>query len=157
MKLTADNWDLLYKAHAFLQPFAGLTLCGEGAASSLSQVLRAMDALLKHYEQEKEIYSRTKTRDEKMLYSIEMGWYLLDKYYQKTDEALIYAAALLLDPRKRVAYLRQNQGCHELMHSYELNCGLFNMNECIFRIFIDNYTHCWGNSHLVLGGSAAYC
>jgi hypothetical protein len=37
-----------------------------------------------------------------------MGWYLLDKYYQKTDEAPIYAAALLLNPRNRVAYLNRN-------------------------------------------------
>lgn len=73
IKLTADDWDLLHKAHAFLQPFDGLTRYVEGATSSISQVLLAMDALLKHYEQQKEIYSRAKTRDEKMLHSIEMG------------------------------------------------------------------------------------
>ena len=47
IKLIADDWDLLYKAHAFLQPFAGLTLCGQGAISSISQVIQAMDALLR--------------------------------------------------------------------------------------------------------------
>ena len=67
-----------------------------------------MDALLKHYEQQKDVYAATKTRDEKMLHSIEMGWYLLDKYYQKTNEAPLYAAALLLDPQRRAAYLKQN-------------------------------------------------
>ena len=108
IKLTTDDWELLGKAHAFLQPFAGLTLVGEGDKSSISQVLSAMDALLKHYEQEKEIYSNPKTQDHKMLHSIDMGWFLLDKYYHKTDEAPIYAAALLLDPTNRAAYLRQN-------------------------------------------------
>ena len=108
IKLTTDDWELLGKAHAFLQPFAGLTLVGEGEKSSISQVLSAMDALLKHYEQEKEIYSNPKTQDSKMLHSIDMGWFLLDKYYHKTDEAPIYAAALLLDPMNRAAYLWQN-------------------------------------------------
>jgi hypothetical protein len=108
IKLTTDDWSLLHKAHDFLQPFDGLTRYAEGDASSISQVLRAMDALLKHYERHQAYYSTTKTRDEKMLHSIEMGWFLLDKYYQKTDEAPIYAAALLLDPRRRAAYLKQN-------------------------------------------------
>lgn len=43
-----------------------------------------------------------------MLRSIEMGWFVLDKYYSKTDEAPVYAAALLLDPRKRAAYIQKN-------------------------------------------------
>ena len=108
IKLTTDDWELLGKAHAFLQPFAGFILIGEGDKSSISQVLSAMDALLKHYEQEKEIYSNSKTQDSKMIHSINMGWFLLDKYYHKTDEAPIYAAALLLDPMNRAVYLWQN-------------------------------------------------
>lgn len=43
-----------------------------------------------------------------MLRSVEMGWFVLDKYYSKTDQAPVYAAALLLDPRKRAAYIRKN-------------------------------------------------
>ena len=81
IRLTVNDWDLLHKAHAFLQPFDGLTRYTEGAALSISQVLLVMDALLKYYEQQKDVYAATKIRDEKMLHSIEMGWYLLDKYY----------------------------------------------------------------------------
>ena len=66
-----------------------------------------------------------------MLHSIEMGWYLLDKYYQKTDEAPIYAAALLLDPRKRAAYLRQNWPSGWYFPSLER----------ANKIFEDNYRH----------------
>jgi hypothetical protein len=43
-----------------------------------------------------------------MLHSIEMGWFILDKYYNRTDEVPVYAAALLLDPSKRSAYIRKN-------------------------------------------------
>ena len=43
-----------------------------------------------------------------MLHSIEMGWYLLNKYYSATDDVPAYAAALLLDPQKRQQYLDKN-------------------------------------------------
>jgi hypothetical protein len=43
-----------------------------------------------------------------MLHSIEMGWFILDKYYNRTDEVPVYAAALLLDPSKRSAYINKN-------------------------------------------------
>jgi hypothetical protein len=43
-----------------------------------------------------------------MLRAIEMGWFILEKYYNRTDEVPAYAAALLLDPRKRAAYIKQN-------------------------------------------------
>lgn len=37
-----------------------------------------------------------------------MGWFILNKYYQMTEDAPVYAAALLLDPSKRIAYIKQN-------------------------------------------------
>lgn len=40
-----------------------------------------------------------------MLYSIDMGWFVLDKYYTMSEESPIYATALLLDPSKRARYL----------------------------------------------------
>lgn len=43
-----------------------------------------------------------------MLHSIEMGWFILDKYYNRTDEVPVYAAALLLDPSRRSAYINKN-------------------------------------------------
>ena len=43
-----------------------------------------------------------------MARAIDMGWFILSKYYRLTDEVPVYAAALLLDPRKRVAYIKQN-------------------------------------------------
>lgn len=43
-----------------------------------------------------------------MVHSIEMGWFILNKYYELTDTVPVYAAAMLLDPSKRSRYLTQN-------------------------------------------------
>lgn len=37
-----------------------------------------------------------------------MGWFVLNKYYALTDETPAYAAALLLDPSKRLKYIQHN-------------------------------------------------
>lgn len=102
--LTGDDWELLEKTHCFLEPFASVTLYAEGACSSVSQTLPLMDALLLHYEQAKEKYGD----DNRMIKAIEMGWFVLDKYYAITEDIPVYAAALLLDPTKRLAYIHQN-------------------------------------------------
>jgi hypothetical protein len=51
--LTASDWDLIGKAHLFLQPFAAATLYAEGDTTSITSTLVLMDALLRHYEQQK--------------------------------------------------------------------------------------------------------
>jgi hypothetical protein len=43
-----------------------------------------------------------------MLYCIEMGWFVLDKYYILSGDTPVYAAALLLDPSKRTKYIERN-------------------------------------------------
>jgi hypothetical protein len=108
MRLTAQDWDLLGKARTFLQPFASATLYAEGDRSSISQSLPLMDALLAHYERNKTHYSQEDCYDPRMVRAIEMGWFVLDKYYNMTEEAPVYAAALLLDPSRRAAYIRKN-------------------------------------------------
>ncbi|KAI5456221.1 hypothetical protein BGZ63DRAFT_397027, partial [Mariannaea sp. PMI_226] len=40
-----------------------------------------------------------------MLHSIDMGWFVLDKYYALSEESPIYETALFLDPSKRARYL----------------------------------------------------
>lgn len=37
-----------------------------------------------------------------------MGWFVLEKYYTLTNESPAYAAAILLDPSKRKAYITKN-------------------------------------------------
>jgi hypothetical protein len=43
-----------------------------------------------------------------MVQSIEMGWFVLKKYYNITDDVPVYAAAIILDPSRRGAYLKKN-------------------------------------------------
>jgi hypothetical protein len=70
LRLTAQDWDLLCKAHTFLQPFASATLYAEGDKSSLSPL---MDALLVHYEKNKMYYSQEEHHDPRIVRAIEMG------------------------------------------------------------------------------------
>lgn len=51
-RLLARDWELLGKAHMFLQPFASATLYAEGDDSSIAQSLTLMDMLLLHYEEQ---------------------------------------------------------------------------------------------------------
>ncbi|CEJ90326.1 hypothetical protein VHEMI06117 [[Torrubiella] hemipterigena] len=67
-----------------------------------------MDAFLAHYERNKLYYSQEDHLDPRMVRAIEMGWFVLAKYYNMTEEVPVYAAALLLDPSRRAAYIRQN-------------------------------------------------
>jgi hypothetical protein len=83
-----------------------------------------MDMLLLHYEEQQvpfnlstssrlltfyqKIYQSDEHYDEQMVRAIDMGWFVLSKYYRLTEEVPVYAAALLLDPRKRIAYIKQN-------------------------------------------------
>jgi hypothetical protein len=99
--LTGADWDILSKTHAFLQPFTEATLLTEGDKASLCSTLRLMDGLLSHFEKAKLHYSTPEFYDCRMLHSLEMGWFILDKYYTMSDEAPVYVAALLLDPRCR--------------------------------------------------------
>lgn len=106
--LTGADWDILSKTHTFLQPFTEATLLTEGDKASLCSTLRLMDGLLSHFEKAKLHYSAPEFYDCRMLHSLEMGWFILDKYYTMSDEAPVYVAALLLDPRCRRAYLDKN-------------------------------------------------
>ncbi|EXM15837.1 hypothetical protein FOTG_15832 [Fusarium oxysporum f. sp. vasinfectum 25433] len=106
--LNSSDWDYLERTHRFLHPFASATLWAEGKNSTLSQILTIMDGLLRHYEKNKEHYSKPETFDRRILHSIEMGWFILDKYYTMTEDAPVYAAALLLDPSKRIMYIQRH-------------------------------------------------
>ncbi|KAM5528342.1 hypothetical protein FOXYSP1_19611 [Fusarium oxysporum f. sp. phaseoli] len=106
--LNSSDWDYLERTHRFLHPFASATLWAEGKNSTLSQILTIMDSLLRHDEKNKEHYSKPETFDRRIVHSIEMGWFILDKYYTMTEDAPVYAAALLLDPSKRIRYIERH-------------------------------------------------
>jgi hypothetical protein len=106
--LSASDWHFIEKSHKFLQPFASATLWAEGSHSTLSQTLSIMDILLRQYEKHKDICTSEEGSDPYMLHCIEMGWFVLDKYYTLSGDTPAYAAALLLDPSKRSKYIERN-------------------------------------------------
>ena len=55
-----------------------------------------------------ELFSHTKSFPIFLVNSVNVGWYVLSKYYQPSDETPVYAAALLLYPRRRKSYILQN-------------------------------------------------
>lgn len=55
-----------------------------------------------------------------MVNSINMGWYVLDKYYKSSDEAPAYITALLLHPMRRKKYIDSNWAsawCEPALHA----------------------------------------
>ena len=42
-----------------------------------------------------------------MIHAIEMGWFVLSKYYGLSDATPAYAAAILLHPQKRACYIQK--------------------------------------------------
>ena len=42
-----------------------------------------------------------------MIHAIEMGWFVLSKYYGLSDATPAYAAAILLHPQKRACYIEK--------------------------------------------------
>ncbi|KAJ0125960.1 C2H2 type master regulator of conidiophore development brlA [Fusarium oxysporum f. sp. albedinis] len=105
--LSSRDWEMLERTREFLQPFYEATLEAEGAMSSISQSLELLDLLLGHCEKWKAHYSQPSNRDDRIIHSIDMCWFILDKYYTKTEDVPVYAAALLLDPSKRKSYIEE--------------------------------------------------
>ncbi|EXM15413.1 hypothetical protein FOTG_16253 [Fusarium oxysporum f. sp. vasinfectum 25433] len=64
--------------------------------------------LVVHYRLKAVLYKSGPEKDLRMVHSIEMGWFILDKYYALVESTPVYAAAMLLDPSKRKHYLLQN-------------------------------------------------
>ncbi|KAF4334810.1 Tfo1 transposase [Fusarium beomiforme] len=101
----ATRWSSWYKV--IDNAIRNNSIC-RGKCSSVSQSLFLMDSLLFHYESAKAQHSQPGSMDTRMLDAIEMGWFVLGKYYTMIEDVPVYAAALLLDPSKRLAYIQQN-------------------------------------------------
>jgi hypothetical protein len=107
--LDTSDWVLLERTQIFPQVFDEATRDAERDHASVADVLQLMDAILQHYEDTKLKHSPDGPEpDPCMLHAIDMGWFVLDKYYALTDKAPVYTAALLLDPSRRLAYLEEN-------------------------------------------------
>lgn len=101
-ELSQAEWRLLRDTEHFLQPFKEQTKRCEGDNVTLDQLQESMDFLVDHFEKQLHKHRSNKPFVE----CITTGWYTMDKYYNKIDESGAYAAATLLHPNKRRAYLQ---------------------------------------------------
>lgn len=69
---------------------------------TLDQLQESMDWLVDHFE--RQLHKRRSNGP--LIERITTGWYTMDKYYNKIDESGVCAAATLLHPNKRKAYLQ---------------------------------------------------
>ncbi|KAF6528150.1 hypothetical protein HZS61_008452 [Fusarium oxysporum f. sp. conglutinans] len=100
-----------------------------------------MDVLLRQYEKYKELYSSKENHDPHRVHCIDMGWFVLNKYYTLSDQTPVYAAALLLDPSKRRKYIERNW--QESWHAPAIAAAQ--------QIWLDEYTMQYppaGHTHL---------
>jgi hypothetical protein len=102
--LTPEDWQTLRETCDFLQPFWRITQLTEGYHATLDRTLYTMDILHKHYNRAFEKYKD----NQQMLGCVLTSWYVFDKYYQLSDESPVYAAALILHPSRRKAYIQKN-------------------------------------------------
>ena len=94
-KLSEDDWALLRYIQGFLESISQTTKALESNSATLDNVLPAMDFILDKFEKGKEQF-----KDHPMLSKIfNSGWSKLDKYYQKTEETIVYIATLVLNSR----------------------------------------------------------
>ncbi|KAG7414995.1 hypothetical protein Forpi1262_v016792 [Fusarium oxysporum f. sp. raphani] len=86
----------------------GQSVGGIKATTVIVQKVLSKETRGEKWEMNRKIYQSDEHSDERMVRAIDMGWFILSKYYRLTDEVPVYAAALLLDPRKCIAYIKQS-------------------------------------------------
>ena len=60
-----------------------------------------MDFILSHYEKAKIIYANYDV----LKNMVNLGWQKMEKYYSKINESPAYAAAIILNPTRKVKYM----------------------------------------------------
>jgi hypothetical protein len=101
--LDPGNWETLRTVREFLTPFHAATMKLQGHGSCLGDTLVAMDVLIQHMDNS----LKTFRSDPDLKARITKAWEKFDEYYARTAESPLYAAALILHPQYRTAYIKQ--------------------------------------------------
>lgn len=104
MDISLLEWQLLDDTYQFLLPIKEATKACEGDHVTLDDVLISMDIVVAHFKRMRAKHANNPD----LLGSITTAWYAFDKYYDLTDTTPLYAAALLLHPAYRKAYLDEH-------------------------------------------------
>ncbi len=99
--LSPLDWTRLRMVMSFLQPFYRATMDTQGDSATIDRVLFSMDVLIQYFEEALVQHAS----DEEFSARIQSAWEVFDKYYSKTDDSPLYAAALILHPSRRTKYI----------------------------------------------------
>ena len=102
--LSRDEWDTIRETIAILLPFKDATKALEGDSTTLDKVLQSMDFLIEHVKEMQQEHASNAHLSASLL----TMWFAFDKYYTLTNKTPVYAAALLLNPTLRKAYLDES-------------------------------------------------
>lgn len=100
-KLSRDEWQTLQDVSGFLQPFHQVTMLSQGDQATFDSCQVQIDFLIKHYEDSE----RKFTSKAALLAAINTSWIAFNKYYELSDDVPVHAAAVLLHPGYRKAYM----------------------------------------------------
>jgi hypothetical protein len=101
--LTREDWQLIKHTLDILEPLYKATKQCEGDQVTLDQMQFHLDVIRHHLDTSSKRFSNYPA----ILTAITNCWYAFDKYYDKVDETPAYAAAILLHPSRRLAYLEK--------------------------------------------------
>lgn len=101
--LSEGDWTMIERVHAFLKPFYEATLQTEGDHVTLDKVLFVMDMIRCHLEETEKNY---RGKDTRFHAAVTTCWHAFNKWYESTDDTPYYAAAVLLHPGRRSAYMK---------------------------------------------------
>ena len=100
-KLSRDEWQTLQDASSFLQPFHEVTMLSQGDQATFDSFQVQIDFLIKHYgDSERKFTSKAA-----LLGAVNTSWIAFNKYYELSDDVPVHAAAVLLHPGYRKAYM----------------------------------------------------
>ena len=101
--LTRDDWQELEDIREVLEPLKTCTKNTEGYATILYTTFNDMEFLVRHFAQMRERFKG----NTQMTIRLMAAWYKFDKYYKLSDDTPVHAAAALLHPQLREAYLKK--------------------------------------------------
>ncbi|THU99617.1 hypothetical protein K435DRAFT_620982, partial [Dendrothele bispora CBS 962.96] len=101
--LSPSEWKLVEGLYKILNPFVWFTKEMEGNTRPLiHEVIPLIDRINMHLEAVVDNISQ----DDLLRISAKRGLMILDKYYAKTDDSLVYRSAMLMHPSYKTAYFK---------------------------------------------------
>lgn len=108
--MMAEDWATLTEYHRLLEPFVDVTMQLQGLVRTkrffgVGHVIPTLEYILAELEEAK---TRFEYNPEKhYLAAVEQAWSKANEYYEKLDDSPVYVAGVVLDPRWKWKYFRE--------------------------------------------------